>query len=127
MTDWTPDPEHVRQWMDKLGASEEEVVAGLTAAHQANAARVVYGVRCTWWDSIDKVATTDSGLPVCPHCGSPLFESPDLATWWQAVDRYEAEEQPGYRAMMEWARGRCFPSLTALATMYRTGGGQSGG
>ncbi len=37
--------------------------------------RVVYGVTCTWWDSIDKVVTA-RGLPCCPHCNSLLFERP---------------------------------------------------
>ena len=36
--------------------------------------RVVYGANCTWWDTIDKISKTASGLPCCPRCGSVLFE-----------------------------------------------------
>lgn len=71
--------------------------------------RIVYGARCTWWDSIDKVGRTGSGLPGCPHCGSPLFETPDEATWWAGVGAYERDGHPGYRELVEWGRGRCLP------------------
>lgn len=78
----------------------------------ASSGRVVYGARCSWWDSIDKVGTKDGvagGLPVCPHCGSPLFEVESEAVWLgPALARYEAAGRPGYRAMIEWGRGKCF-------------------
>lgn len=73
------------------------------------AERIVYGARCTWWDSISNVATKASGLPCCPHCGSPLFEQPDERTWWAGVDAYERDAHPGYRELIEWSRGRCIP------------------
>lgn len=84
--------------------------------------RIPYGIRCTWWDNIDKVGTvqTASGhrLPCCPHCDGMLFEMPDEATWFAGVDRYEAAGNPGYRAMIEWGRGQCFPNYAALKTAY---------
>ena len=79
--------------------------------------RLVYSVRGTWWDSIDKVATTPNGLPVCPHCQSPLFEM-GAEAWWEGVDRHEAFE-PGYRAMIEWSRGKCFRDYVALEDAYK--------
>jgi hypothetical protein len=74
--------------------------------------RIVYGAACTWWDSIDKVGKTTSGLPCCPTCGSVLFEMPDEATWWSSVDRHEANGNPGYRDLITWARGKCFRSMS---------------
>ena len=81
--------------------------------------RIVYGARCMWWDSIDKlVAHSGATLPCCPRCGGMLFELPDENMWWAGVDRYEANGHPGYRAMIEWSRGKCFPSLEATQKAY---------
>lgn len=74
--------------------------------------RVVFGARCTWWGSITETASTGTGLPCCPHCGGVLFETDDEATWWAGVDAFEAEGRPGYRRLIEWARGRCMPVLS---------------
>lgn len=88
--------------------------------------RIVYGAGCTWWDSIDKVGKTEGtagfSLPCCPHCRSVLFEVPDEATWFKGVDGQEARGNPGYRAMIEWARGRCFRDFVALKEAYRLEG-----
>lgn len=73
--------------------------------------RVVYGARCSWWDTIDRTATTPSGLPCCPHCGGVLLEAPSLSDWWASVDAHEELDHPGYRTFIEWARGRCFPTI----------------
>jgi hypothetical protein len=89
--------------------------------------RIVYGANCVWWDSIDKVAVKQvpggrgPGLPCCPHCGSVLFET-DEPDWFKGMDKYEADGHPGYRAMMEWSRGKCFRTMTALKTTYETSG-----
>ena len=87
--------------------------------------RIVYGARCSWWDSIDKVGLIpvphSVGLPCCPHCQSPLFEIDNEAIWFASVDRYEANGHPGYRAMVEWGRGKCFPSIADLFEAYRAG------
>lgn len=92
--------------------------------------RIPYGIRCTWWDSIDKVGLTPpSGdishrLPCCPHCGGMLFEVESEKVWFDGVDRHEANGHPGYRALVEWSRGKCFPNYAALAAAYaaRPGG-----
>jgi hypothetical protein len=84
---------------------------------------IVYGARCTWLDSIDKTGRTPPGpsghrLPCCPHCGSVLFQLPTEADWWTGVDRYEADGHPGYRAMITWARGKCFANMAAMQRAY---------
>lgn len=85
--------------------------------------RIVYGARCCWWDSIDKAHRANApggiGVPSCPHCGSVLFELPDEATWWAGVDRHEANGHPGYRALVEWSRGKCFPHWKEAEAAYR--------
>lgn len=85
--------------------------------------RIPYGARCTWWDSIDKVGIS-GGLPCCPHCRNVLFEFPDELTWFRSVDKYEEAGHPGYRAMVEWGRGQCFPSVSAMHDAYMKRGRQ---
>lgn len=85
--------------------------------------RIVYGMRGTWWDSIDKVGHAPPGpsghsIPICPCCGSPLFEMDSIEQWWAQVDAYEAKGHPGYRAMTEWGRGKCFQNMAALEAAY---------
>lgn len=85
--------------------------------------RLVYSMRGTWWDSIANVALSSPGqpghrIPCCPCCGSPLFEMDSEDEWWAGVDKYEADGHPGYRAMTEWGRGKCFPNLAALESAY---------
>ena len=86
--------------------------------------RIVYGMRCSWWDSIQKVGHTppnpareNVSIPCCPHCGSVLFEVADEATWFAAVDVHDRLHH-GYRAMVEWGRGRCFPNYERLRESY---------
>lgn len=83
--------------------------------------RIVYGARCTWWDSIDKIGHKGSegghSLPCCPHCGSMLFEMPNEQRWWRSVDNMELE-RPGYRKLVEWARGKCFPDFDTMKRAY---------
>ena len=82
--------------------------------------RIVYGAMCLWWDSIDKVSKTPTGLPCCPHCGGVLFEMASLEEWNQTVDTFEKESpSPGYREFINWLRGKCFPTPTAAREAYR--------
>lgn len=77
--------------------------------------RIVYGARCSWWDSIDKVGETaprPGRISGTPFCHGVLFEVEDEPTWWALVDEMEANGMPGYHAFMEWLRGKCRPSLT---------------
>jgi hypothetical protein len=80
--------------------------------------RIAYGARCTWWDSIQNVGK-HGRLPCCPQCGNVLYEMPDEATWYNGATRYEAEGHPGYRAMVEWARGKCFANYAELKAAYK--------
>lgn len=80
--------------------------------------RIVSGARCTWWDSIDKVGKNGAGLPCCPHCQSVLYEYPDEVMWFRGVDNYEAAGNPGYRKVIEWSRGKCFPKYAAAKYAY---------
>lgn len=86
---------------------------------------VVYGANCVWWDSIDKVAVLNTpsghGLPCCPHCHGVLFQQ-DEKDWWLGVDRYERDGHPGYRKMVEWWRGRCFPTMDEVRAAYELHG-----
>jgi hypothetical protein len=81
--------------------------------------RIVYAVGCSWWDSISKAASKPSGLPCCPGCGSVLMETPSEAQWWADVENHERNGHPGYRKMIEWMRGRCFPDFTVAEAAYR--------
>lgn len=75
--------------------------------------RIVYGVRCTWWDSIAKVATLDSGIPCCPHCRGVLMEVPDFKTWNRNVEKHAKRSGDAeYPAFIRWLRGRCLPTAT---------------
>lgn len=85
--------------------------------------RIAYGARCTWWDDIANVGLTSPGtaghrLPCCPHCGSMLFEMDSAEPWWAGARRYEDDGHPGYVAMIEWAKGQCFPSMAAMMAAY---------
>jgi hypothetical protein len=83
--------------------------------------RIPYGARCTWWDSIDNVGrreTPSGAIPCCPHCMNVLFEVESEKVWFESVDRHEANGNPGYRAMVEWSRGKCFRSYGDLKAAY---------
>lgn len=79
---------------------------------------IVYGVHCAWWDSIGKCRVHPNGLPCCPHCGSVLYQVDEKA-WWQGVDEHEAQGNPGYRKLVEWMRGRCYPNMKVARNVYR--------
>jgi hypothetical protein len=82
--------------------------------------RIVYGARCTWWDSITEVAKHPSGLPCCPHCRGVLYEMASEAEWWAAVDQFGLSN-PDYRAFIEWLRGRCFPNYESARAAFEAG------
>jgi|ERR1700754_794865 len=80
--------------------------------------KVVYGVGCTWWDTIDKVGNRGS-LPCCPHCNSVLYEMESEEEWWKQAKEYEKNAKlTDYVDMMTWARGRCFMNFTMLKAAY---------
>lgn len=78
--------------------------------------RIVYGARCTWWDHVSEVGIRN-GLPVCPFCNLPLFEMEDEAEWYEGVDKY-ASTHEGYRAFVDWCRGRCFRDQKQAQHVY---------
>ena len=84
--------------------------------------KIVFGAGCTWWDSIGKSGefplSGGRGLPVCPHCGSPLLEGGTEAQWTSSLDAHAARGNAGYRAMIEWSRGQCFKGYEALKAAY---------
>jgi hypothetical protein len=87
--------------------------------------RIAYGARCTWWDGIRKVGKTPPGpggfsVPCCPHCSGVLFEMANEGQWLAGVDKYESAGHPGYRAMVEWGRGKCFSNYAELKRAYDT-------
>jgi hypothetical protein len=87
-----------------------------------NDKRIVYGASCTWWGSIEDAGsmTTSRGmqLPCCPHCEKPLFEIGSEEMFIAAATTYEKQCHPGYLDMLNWARGKCFPSIQALKANY---------
>lgn len=78
---------------------------------------IVHGARCLWWDSIEKSAKHDSGIPCCPHCRSVLFQIEERH-WMEGARRYEADGHPGYVALLLWSRGKCFPDLKAAQVAF---------
>lgn len=91
--------------------------------------RIVYGIRCVWWDGIEKVGKTPPergiSIPCCPHCGGVLMELRSLAEWWAGVEKYEADGHPGYRAFIEWLKGKCFPNRQAAKAAYEAKPGRT--
>lgn len=68
------------------------------------AAEVWYGL-CTFWTATwDTLSRTPNGIPCCPHCGSPGFQT-SLENWDPA--RFEAEGNEGYGAFLESLREVC--------------------
>ena len=78
---------------------------------------IVYGARCVWWDSIDKVDTLPSGLPCCPFCRGVLFQI-DEAEWDADAKEYEDAGHEGYVKFIEWLRGKCFLTQKAAEAAY---------
>ncbi len=110
VTVYDPDTKMLRT---RVRLSEVEIMTGM---HELPL--IVYGARCLWWDNIEGAALrSDNGLPCCPHCGSVLFQVEE-ATWWERVDGIDRETVPGYRKLVEWVRGKCFPSMGEAQRAY---------
>lgn len=78
--------------------------------------RVVYGVRCLWWDSIDK-ASSKTPIPTCPHCGSPLFETESEADFLKGSAEYD-KKHSGYLEFLKWLKGKCFVAIPVAKVNY---------
>lgn len=82
---------------------------------------VVYGMNCRWWDGIENIGHREGGLPCCPHCRGVLFQM-DIDDWWKAVTKYEEAGHPGYRAFIEWLKGKCFRTWNEAKAAYEASG-----
>lgn len=107
------------------GRRDRPTAAGAHPAHRRprrTAEHVlVYGGRCSWWDSIRNAAQTQARQPCCPFCGGPVFEVRE-EDWWSVVDGHESELYPAYREFVEWMRGRpCFPNYSVAWLSYLAG------
>ena len=80
--------------------------------------RCVYGATCSWWGSIHEVVVID-GLPRCPKCHGTLWEMESEDDFLASAKRYEERGNPGYLAMVQWARGKCFPSYDEAQLAYK--------
>lgn len=91
--------------------------------------RIVYGANCAWWDGIEKIGRRESvingmpaSLPCCPFCQGMLFEMPSPKEWWASVEKYRRDTgDEGYRAFVEWLRGKHFESFDAARAVYNDG------
>jgi len=81
--------------------------------------RYVYGAGCMFSGPIQRVGTTQSGLPCCPHCKGVLFETDTEEKWWEMVRSYaQKTRDESYEPMWCWATGRCFATLESLRSAY---------
>ena len=79
--------------------------------------KVVFGVGCAWWDSIDKASRNAGTIPCCPTCSGLLYESSEQ-DWWRQVDDHERAGNPGYRNFVEWWRGQHFKTYEEARAAY---------
>ncbi len=70
---------------------------------------------CTFWTDESNRLDKSEGDPVCPTCGSPVFETTS-EEWFDLIDTYE-KDRPGYENFMlsgpgrkNLCRGRGFPT-----------------
>lgn len=73
---------------------------------------------CMWTDDWSKVATSASGVPVCPGCGVPGMMC-TARQWFSGVTSYQAAGHPKYRQFIESIRGRCLGRGVDLAGVYQ--------
>jgi hypothetical protein len=45
--------------------------------------------------------------------------------WWDSVEKYEASGHPGYRAFIEWLKGKCFPGYRTAVRAYESKPGRT--
>lgn len=63
--------------------------------------------RCTYWtDDWDKLKSFGPGIPCCPHCGSPGYESV-YSSWERSVKRFDSEVREGYASFLQEIKEKC--------------------
>lgn len=78
-----------------------------TSATDSN--RMVWSsARCTFWtDDWEKLrAYNSTGIPCCPHCGSPGYESV-YASWKRSAERHDREVKEGYSTFLQEMKEKC--------------------
>lgn len=102
-------------------------------------ATVVFGARCTWWDTLDQAGDLplgdgacescgkrhQFGIPpactrgdrrarrCCPYCRGPIEIVKRPSRWWDGVEAFP---------VLQFARGRCYPTMEALEAAHATAG-----
>jgi len=82
--------------------------------------RIVYGAKCLWWDSIDKVGKLPfndpdaPGIPCCPVCKGPLFEASDEEQWFKDAAEFGKQNNDiHYVNYLKFMRGKCRKDVMA--------------
>lgn len=77
----------------------------------------VYAACCAWHGSIYEAAS--STIPVCPHCGSPLFQIEE-DKWKDGAIAHEAKGHTHYVEFLEWVNKapRCWRDLQTAAVAF---------
>lgn len=75
---------------------------------QDNANRLMwYSTRCTYWtDDWLKLKTSGPGIPVCPKCGSPGYQS-HFNQWDKSARRYDEQAATGYYNFLQDVKEVC--------------------
>lgn len=87
---------------------------------QENRDVVVYGAQCSWIGALADAGAIPmehgDSMPCCPHCQGPLFEI-SRAQWDSTLAERDART-PGYRDLIAWMWGRCYPSFSIAQSAY---------
>lgn len=78
---------------------------------------IVYGASCVWWDSINKAAKLENGLPCCPHCKGVLFQINE-EEWEELINKCD-KKYKSYRQFIEWLKGKCLPTYLVARRMFK--------
>lgn len=85
-----------------------------------------FSSNCTYWtDDWMKLKTFGdmpdqprSGVPCCPHCGSPGLQA-EAAMWLRSAQVHESNGHPAYFAMVQWQKERCAKTVTQREMIYQ--------
>jgi len=59
-----------------------------------------------WTDNWALLGNTDSGIPICPVCGSVGMQM-KYASWEESVIKFEKNGHPRYEEYLEYRKGKC--------------------